>query len=359
MGSDVRQQGGPPALLEGVIRVLLPPAARESVLGDLWERYRSPRQFLSEGVGTLSYVVAAQARRGTSAPIIGLQVFILFACLGGFVPTLRPEAVPNSMRAGIPVAAALLGLILRNVYREPGAPVRQGLLDAATAAAMVLASQGLLALLLNAGVIGPGWMLSTGTYVLGALALPILCILGAVEGRDDSLRRAAAGAGSLEAVRLEYERFANRTRGRNIAEMAALALIIGLSAYILVTTRPAAAPFGWSFLAGYAVILAYLARRGGAAALPADADLAATRALYRAELLRQDRLRQVMWWFWFVPLFAGLVTELLVFGITHDDPARILAGVATILLLGLCIAKINADRGTTVRRKVASLEVTA
>ncbi len=358
MGSDVSQRGGPPALLEGVIRVLLPPAAREPVLGDLWERYRSPGQFLSEGVRTMSYVVAAQARRSTSAPIVGLQIFILFACLGGFFPTMRPDVMPNGARAGIAVAAALLGLILRNVYREPGSPVRQGLLDAATAAAMVLASQGLLAVLMNAGAIGPGWMISTGTYVLGALALPILCILGAVEGRDDSLRQAAA-AGTLDSVRMDYERFGNRTRGRNIAEMAALALIIGLSAYILVTTKPAVAPFGWSFLAGYAAILAYLARRGGAANLPADADLAATRALYRAELVRQDKLRRVMWWFWFVPLFAGLITELLVFGITHDDPARILAGIATILLLGLCIAKINADRGTTVRRKVASLEATA
>lgn len=32
----------PPVLIDAVVRALIPPACREHVVGDLWERYRSP-----------------------------------------------------------------------------------------------------------------------------------------------------------------------------------------------------------------------------------------------------------------------------------------------------------------------------
>ena len=36
----------PPVLIDAVVRTLIPPACREHVVGDLWERYRSPWQFV-------------------------------------------------------------------------------------------------------------------------------------------------------------------------------------------------------------------------------------------------------------------------------------------------------------------------
>ena len=35
----------PPVLIDAIVRTLIPPACREHVVGDLWERYRSPAQF--------------------------------------------------------------------------------------------------------------------------------------------------------------------------------------------------------------------------------------------------------------------------------------------------------------------------
>ena len=36
----------PPVVIENIVRLLVPPASREHVMGDLRERYRSPRQYL-------------------------------------------------------------------------------------------------------------------------------------------------------------------------------------------------------------------------------------------------------------------------------------------------------------------------
>ena len=53
----------PPALVDAVIRLLIPPACREHVLGDLWERYTSPRQYVIDALRTLPFVICSQMRR--------------------------------------------------------------------------------------------------------------------------------------------------------------------------------------------------------------------------------------------------------------------------------------------------------
>ncbi|MFV3073421.1 hypothetical protein [Niveispirillum fermenti] len=44
----VNQQ--PPGLVGGLLRVLLPPASRETVLGDLTESSRTPGEFTTQGL---------------------------------------------------------------------------------------------------------------------------------------------------------------------------------------------------------------------------------------------------------------------------------------------------------------------
>ena len=44
---------GPPKTFEALVAVLVPPACREEVLGDLHERYGSPRQYGLDAASTV------------------------------------------------------------------------------------------------------------------------------------------------------------------------------------------------------------------------------------------------------------------------------------------------------------------
>jgi hypothetical protein len=350
MAKDLRKSG-PPAPLSGLLRLLIPPPAREGVLGDLEERYRSPIQYASEGIQAMPYLIASRARRTSSVAIVGLQTFVLIACLGVTLPDLPGQTIPSWVQGGIPAAAALLALALRAVYRGEESPVKSGLLDAIAAAVAMLLSQGVLAALVSAGQIGPGWLLPKGLYLLGFFALPALWIIGAAEGRHG----ARPAGGPAEAVVQDYLRFERSVKARNRAEMLALGLIVAGSAAILLRFNPPMAPVAWPFLAVFVAILAFLALRGWAAPIPAGATLEPLRSHFGRELARQNGLRGFMCWFWFGPLFVGLVANLILLGIRMDQPLRIAIGAVALLLLAGFIIKANRDRGRAVRDRIAAL----
>jgi hypothetical protein len=359
MEPDLRK-GRPPAPLSRLFGLLIPPPAREAVLGDLEERYRSPIQYASEGIGIMPHLLASSARRTSSIAIVGLQTFVLIACLGVTLPDLPGPALPAWVQGGIPVAAALAALVLRAVYRGDETPVRSGFLDAVAAAAAMLLSQAVLAALVAAGVVAPGWLLPAGLYMLGFFALPALCIIGAADGRDRGAGRAGASPDqAADAVVQDYLRFEQRVRARNRAEMIALGLIVALSAGILLRFNPPLASVAWPFLAAFAAVLGFLAVRGWARPIPSGAGLEPVRTHYRSELARQNGLRGFMWWLWFGPIFVGLVANLILFGIRMDPPLRIASGSAALLVLAGLIVMANRDRTRAVRERIAALSASA
>ena len=101
---------GPPALIEGVVRLLTPPACREHVLGDLWERYRSLGQYLKDAMRTLPFVIVSRIRRTSSASLLALQAFSVFATFAG------PWMIPLPMAVSA-MAAAVAILAIRQAYR--------------------------------------------------------------------------------------------------------------------------------------------------------------------------------------------------------------------------------------------------
>lgn len=356
MESEARRLAArPPAFIDRVLHAAIPPASRETVMGDLWERYRSPLQFASEGLRTVPYVVASRARRTSSVAIVGLQMFILMACLGVFARDAGGEAVPGWASGAVPAAAALLGLVVRNVYRRDETPLRRGIWDAIAAAAGVLIAEALLAGLVAAGLIGSAWLLTPALYILALLAFPILCVLGAVEGPARQARTAASSGSGLPAIREDYANFERRTRARNRAEIVALSAIMAVTVFILLRFDPPGETFGWAFVGLFGAIVAYLAMRGWAAPMKPDLSAAESTALYRRELKRHHRLRRVMWWFWFLPLFEGLVNNVTLLGISEGQPLRAAAGGAAILLLAYFIVRVNRERGAGVRHRVGAL----
>src|SRR5215471_10415500 len=109
----------PPAVMERVARLLIPPAAREEVVGDLWERYRSPLSYASEALSVMPFLVASQIRRNTNVPALAIAAFVFFVfCFGGIAAIDAPTDVPRWLRAAVPTVAALIGLVLRDAYRR-------------------------------------------------------------------------------------------------------------------------------------------------------------------------------------------------------------------------------------------------
>jgi hypothetical protein len=53
----------PPRLIEAIIERLVPPASRESVLGDWNERYASTPEYVLRALSALPFLVASQIRR--------------------------------------------------------------------------------------------------------------------------------------------------------------------------------------------------------------------------------------------------------------------------------------------------------
>src|ERR1041384_7011861 len=71
----------PPALIEKLVRALIPPASREHVVGDLNERYVSPRQYLLDALRALPYLIASRLRRTTHPIAVPLLAAFLWWCV--------------------------------------------------------------------------------------------------------------------------------------------------------------------------------------------------------------------------------------------------------------------------------------
>ena len=88
----------PPVLIDAVARALIPPACREHVIGDLWERYRSPWQFVLDAAGTIPFVVASQIRRTSTLAGVVIHAFVLFVSLGTSSQAREPSGEPSPAR---------------------------------------------------------------------------------------------------------------------------------------------------------------------------------------------------------------------------------------------------------------------
>jgi hypothetical protein len=354
---DPKMEARPPAVIDRVVRTLIPPAVREEVVGDLWERYRSPLQYLSGALRILPYVLASQVRRSTNRPLFATQAFLLFGCLGGFVGTDPTRATvidaPRWEGAAIGAIAALVGLMSRDAYRGTEQwTVRRGLFDILTVAACVFVSQLVLATL----AVGPGWLLSATRALLFVIAaLPGLLVLRLALGLDGNLRASALGGDlSVDGLQRDYRDFQRRVRVRNNMFVAVgLVIVLTGAAFLSQVVKPP--PIGYAFITGHLLVVAYIALMGAARAMPAPIAFKTALAHYRAELERQHRLFRFMWWWFLLPLFFGIATQAIRPGITSGETLRAGLGAAAVLLLALCIAMLSRDRTRIFRAKLATL----
>ena len=206
---DRQMETRPPEVIERIVRVLVPPVSREHVIGDLSERYVSPRQYLVDALRTVPFVIASRIRQ-TQHPVAVafISIFLWFCIFYG-------NKQVHWLVATIPTVAGVLSFVLLGVYRTSLARPRDAALDIAVYAAFVAVSQGLVALL------APELLLSKPALVVG---FPFSCILLFF------LRLQSGGAGQIAPLpsrTLSLQELTNEIRGSEALVRRAVRIEIG------------------------------------------------------------------------------------------------------------------------------------
>ncbi|HTA41593.1 MAG TPA: hypothetical protein VK789_04045 [Bryobacteraceae bacterium] len=104
---------GPPKLLETLARLLVPPACREEVLGDLHERYKTPLQYLGDLFSILPFLVMRRILRTTDPQLFltdALLVYGSFLAAAWYKDRLADGS--SLLHLAIPAGLTLLYLVL-------------------------------------------------------------------------------------------------------------------------------------------------------------------------------------------------------------------------------------------------------
>ncbi|MDE3165268.1 MAG: hypothetical protein KGN36_05635 [Acidobacteriota bacterium] len=140
---------GPSRWAEGLVALLVPPACREEVVGDLHERYRSAAGYALEAVRTVPLVILSRMRRTGDPRDLVVQGFALYLSFlaAAWIPSpaLLGERL-GLLRLALPAAMMLLGLVLDDTYRKPGPRAAWSVLRGpVVGAALAVGSQRILA----------------------------------------------------------------------------------------------------------------------------------------------------------------------------------------------------------------------
>jgi hypothetical protein len=72
-------RSGTPKALEAIVGFLLPPVCREEVLGDLFERYTGPGQYIALAIRVIPCVIASRIRRTTDVRVLLMEALLIYA----------------------------------------------------------------------------------------------------------------------------------------------------------------------------------------------------------------------------------------------------------------------------------------
>jgi hypothetical protein len=341
----------PPAVVERIVTLLVPPLDREHVMGDLCERFVSTRQYLFDALRVVPHVVASRIRRTTH--IVGIA-FLAFLFWAGF---FHGAWQASWEVAAIPTLAALAALVLRGAYRVPGPATAT---SAAVDVLIYAGSVGLIEILLSS---------CAPHLVLGKSALtggfPISCVLlffMRLQGPGaQPLSPTAARSISLEELTRELQSF-QATGLRSVRIEIGACIVVALLFSVMAWAAPSAAT-----RAGLALIVCGAIFVGGflyrlirhRAPLPAGADFGETLAAYRAGLQRAHGLSRTYAFWYVLPLMIGPLVIVIGEGIRRSDPKHVLVGVTFIAVMGGLLIALHSLVARGVKKRLDQLAVTS
>jgi hypothetical protein len=197
----------PSKTAEAIVAVFLPPACREEVLGDLHERYISPRQYGWDALCTIPLVIMSRIRRTADPQVLLMQALSLYLSFLG-AARLNDRAFLSEqwglLRLAIPAVMAMLGLILEDAYARPG---RRSPLKLARGpvlgVGLALASQGIFRIS-NPDLALPIWITLYGCTIALLLSSAVRMLFPPASGQlrgvnvpADWLKRSSESMGTL------------------------------------------------------------------------------------------------------------------------------------------------------------------
>jgi hypothetical protein len=108
----------PPKFLESLVTLLLPPAVREQVLGDIHERYESPVKYIVDAASVVPAAIFGQLRRAMPIPFRLLEVLIVYSSVfvGGRLLSVLDVPPPSPSQVAHLTMVALAGLVWHDLY---------------------------------------------------------------------------------------------------------------------------------------------------------------------------------------------------------------------------------------------------
>jgi len=116
-------RAAPPRMIETILCLLIPPACREEVLGDLYESCDSLGQYIREVLRVVPMVVFSRIRRTADSRVLLMQAVALYlSFLGAAWQAGNTFLLQDSilLRLAIPPAWVVFGVILDDAYAIPG-----------------------------------------------------------------------------------------------------------------------------------------------------------------------------------------------------------------------------------------------
>lgn len=159
---------GPSKTAEAIVAIFVPPACREEVLGDLYERYSSSGQYGLDALRTIPLVILSRIRRTADPQVLLMQAFALYLSFLG-AAWLKNGAFLSAqwglLRLAIPAGLAMLGLILEDAYAKPGPRSQLNLARGPVLGlGLALASQGMFRIS-NPDLALPSWITFYGCAI--------------------------------------------------------------------------------------------------------------------------------------------------------------------------------------------------
>ncbi|HEY3825225.1 MAG TPA: hypothetical protein VGL82_11750 [Bryobacteraceae bacterium] len=114
---------GPPGILERIVALLLPPACREEVLGDLREKYTGILQYIGLAMNVVPSVIWSRIRRTADAPSVlteGMLVYASYLAAAWYVNSTLPMRQGELFRLAVPAVLFVALVIIEGAWTPTG-----------------------------------------------------------------------------------------------------------------------------------------------------------------------------------------------------------------------------------------------
>jgi hypothetical protein len=109
-------------VIEKIVGILIPPACREEVLGDLRERNEGVQLFIYDALRTIPLVIVSRIRRTTDSVVLLMEAFCCYVSFLAVAIVAQPAMLASReglLRLAIPGTIALGVLVIADAYANP------------------------------------------------------------------------------------------------------------------------------------------------------------------------------------------------------------------------------------------------